>query len=452
MRATCFPAQLVIVLWVTLFFVAACGNSISTVPAIPAPPAAGGGTTPGFNGNEGASGSDEVRDKGQGYWFMIPDRKIRFCAKIDYAKFGITDETILDRLIRSSFKKWITYFEKKKAFRWAARLPFASELEPKDPNKKLTDCAGNEDVVFHFGTTNSRIENALAQPEHENAIALAIPSTTKNVPWRDNNVIWFSNPTRIRENVFRWTLRGTANDYAPIEAELIHEWGHSFNFEHIPGTIMDERLKETILSVIGYSESLRSGFYSQEPNMLEIRVDYLTRIDNTREFIVCESCENEVVSGYFTASTDSNRLNEILYFLTGQSNYYTESEIYNFHPPQAKLILKQNRSTADGGETPSFILQSDLKGTPVSYPIYARALDYNISFAVHGVKENSNDAIYIGTISDVSGGKSVPVVILRNRDKMSPLVIRLLDSRDPNFGPTLFIAESLPVTYSNLTR
>jgi len=237
--------------------VVACGGprqvfpgSLGSVEAWPAPNEGGGSSDVGSAGDNAGPDHDAA-------WFVGRDRAIDVCYEVA-PDFGVDQKNVAP-LISAIFKTWGYYIHQHKVY----ELEWPHLQLSTDHVSVREGCDRKADLAVYLGVENDLVKKYRKQFLNPTAFVQRL-SFEKLPPW-GKGFIWVAKQGAIRaEPVFpNWSKPGT------LSAILIHEIGHTYGNEHIPGTIM-----AADVSALLKTDNLQN----------------LINIDRCRELVPCLSC------------------------------------------------------------------------------------------------------------------------------------------------------------------
>jgi hypothetical protein len=217
-----------------------CGHDIaSSSSAVTA-------TEPAMMGDERGNGAEYIRADDGSAWFFDGSRKIRYCMTIA-PSFG-TDAGRAQNAIKSAFATWEKYLvakdriglKQKPGFRFATELVY------------LPSCDGTEDLSFKFGILDAESTSHLK--DLRTPVALAVRTAYDPKTRWGKGFVWLASQGSLGESTSPKTELGTVQtkplpDWKgsnSVEGIILHEVGHIFGNEHIPGTIMQEYIVHAV--------------------------------------------------------------------------------------------------------------------------------------------------------------------------------------------------------------
>lgn len=197
-------------------------------------------TKPVTMGDERGNGAEYIRADDGSAWFFDGSRKIRYCMAIA-PSFG-ADADRVHNAIKSAFATWEKYLvtkerigiDRKPGFRFATELAY------------LPTCDGTEDLSFKFGILDAESTSHLK--DLRTPVALAVRTAYDPKTRWGKGFVWLASQGSLGESMSPKSEQGSVQtkplpDWSgsySIEGILLHEVGHIFGNEHIPGTIMQE--------------------------------------------------------------------------------------------------------------------------------------------------------------------------------------------------------------------
>lgn len=243
------------VLLLALLTLTACSKAPTVTALTPAPEMApvpqlvGGGSDVG-------SGGDSLAKDHLAAWFVGKDKVIHACVETD-PTFGVTPEVAREHILKA-FAMWKAYIEERAVH---AMAPPAKQLSTEV--KLDSKCDGTADLTFYLGVENDAVAKARWQFHEPTAFVQRLSYDPAQALGR--GFIWVSRHEGIRKGFPDWNREGR------LLAILLHEIGHVFGNDHVPGTVMTD----------GINRLLESD-WSGEP---------LAKIDHCRELSPCLDCD-----------------------------------------------------------------------------------------------------------------------------------------------------------------
>lgn len=200
-------------------------------------------------GGVNGGGSDHLPPDFGAAWFLQgqPERIIRVCFEQDVTSFPLEQQVVKDKFSEAMLA-WEQYITSRK-------INDVDVDEETDPTllhlvtkfRFQTNCLDADLTVF-LGKTNPEIDQIRTQMFEPSAFAYRQKYDVE-MGW-GKGLIWISGVTDGR---FPWDK----NDYLNLYGILVHELGHVFGIEHIPGTIMKADFADEIFDF----EIDRGSFY-----------------------------------------------------------------------------------------------------------------------------------------------------------------------------------------------
>jgi hypothetical protein len=199
----------------------------------------------------GGHGLDSLRPDHGSAWFLQKGRAIKYCVEVS-DKFGV-DSGDLVTGINTAFREWTVYLHEKYG-------PIGRPINTQ--SQYVGTCKttkGTEDLSFYFGTTNPEVEEAMKLYDHPLAFA---HKTSYDLSGWGKGIIWATNTGSFdkKQNSPYWPA--ITNRYRMI----LHELGHVFGNEDLPGTIMDDQ--ELAGEILGWSPDM-----SPQPRLGKNNID-----------------------------------------------------------------------------------------------------------------------------------------------------------------------------------
>jgi hypothetical protein len=255
--------------WKSLLVAGCLFGSLASAQTVPTPPVKdqlgqGGAKGDGaMSGGYSGGGGDRLRGFSDGAaWFNGSNRKIRVCQDVasDFGK-SMTDTRAS---VEKAFGIWKDYLTKKKLYDGNhPALGFTLQLDFQNA------CDGSEDLKFYFGTRDESVEQGLKA--YVDPVAMAVRTEYHREQMWARGFVWVAK-TGEKNPVTNYPDWSGKNRLLGI---LLHELGHVFGCDHVPGTIMDEG----IVSMLSQSD---------------LSSPMLAQIDITRELYRCDSCAMKV--------------------------------------------------------------------------------------------------------------------------------------------------------------
>ena len=210
-------------------------------------------------GEERGNGAETFRDEDRSAWFVDPAKKIKTCYQVAPG-FGAADAR-LEAAIQGAFDIWRSYIKEKQIYSDGSGRPGPNADIQLKPN-----CDGSEDLQFKFGVIDPEVTSALAR--HKEPVAVSVRTQYDPAITWGKGFVWLAShaslPPMRGETYPNWNLAHT------IEGIILHEVGHIFGNSHVPGTIMDEEVTQTIIITVD-----------------DFRRQMLTQIDGYNELHIC---------------------------------------------------------------------------------------------------------------------------------------------------------------------
>jgi hypothetical protein len=190
-------------------------------------------------GPEGSGGADDYTPVSA--WFKTYDtsKSVKACFEVA-PDFGVKDWELAE-MVRSPFNLWGSYLEEKKLLEQipAHALKIATSLELN------SNCQGNEDLKFYFGTEDEKVKQAKAQYERPFGFAELNHRHERFQEDWSSGFIWIANSNSLfpQEGIPSWN--SSANS---LRALILHELGHVFGNGHVTGTVMTPDLAKYLIN------------------------------------------------------------------------------------------------------------------------------------------------------------------------------------------------------------
>jgi hypothetical protein len=174
-----------------------------------------------------SSGGDNTPGNIGAAWFL-GDEKVDYCIALSN-NFSVP-KSILKKRISESVLIWKKYYEDNVD-------KFINKTNHPNFNFNYNDsCVGSIDIKFLFGIETDEIQRLKKQ--FFNPFGFSTLKSYDPLTGRGNGVIWFADPAIAYPDSDPFGLNGM----------IIHELGHVFGNGHVPLTIMDEKIADSILS------------------------------------------------------------------------------------------------------------------------------------------------------------------------------------------------------------
>lgn len=207
------------------------------------------------NGTDVGSAGDNVPDEHLAAWFVAGHGPIRVCFEVA-PDFGVTRAEARAALVEA-LRLWGKYFE-----------PRRIALEPR---YAIDHCSADTELAVYFGVESARVKAAKGQFYNPTAFVHR-EKFDRDIP-RGKGFVWVAKQASIRAAPpFPDWRRG-----GRLLAVLLHELGHVYGSDHVPGTIMAAEISELLDSAWSETE--------------------LARIDHCRELAPCNYCQYRSAKG-----------------------------------------------------------------------------------------------------------------------------------------------------------
>lgn len=232
-------------------FLVGCVKQEITGPSGTKPSLSGSGTDVG-------SAGDNYPDERLAAWFVGEQSSVRACVEVA-PDFGAA-ETAARGAVKGAFLAWSNYIRSHRINQVRkASQRLSTQVE------WLSSCEGSPDIRFYLGVEPAEVKEARQGPYNPTAFTYRA-SFDRSRPW-GTGFIWVAKQGAIRAGFPDWRLEGR------LHAVLMHEIGHVYGNEHVPGTIMTAEI----------SELLQSDWNRWD----------LASVDHCRELAPCYGCKYE---------------------------------------------------------------------------------------------------------------------------------------------------------------
>lgn len=234
---------------------AACQNTVVeqklVTPSQPQPTTLPRGTDVGNAG-------ENFPDEHLAAWFVGDNGPVHACLEVA-PDFGVDKKTARQTL-RRAFDMWHDYIRSHDVHAEqdkSRRLILAVKIED--------ECRASTDIKFYFGIENPETQKARAQFINPTAFVQRL-SFDRQIP-RGKGIVWFARQGSVKASSGfpNWNREGR------LLAAVLHEIGHVYGNDHVPGTIMDANISDRL-----------EGNWSAEQ---------LASIDHCRELSPCRDCD-----------------------------------------------------------------------------------------------------------------------------------------------------------------
>lgn len=193
-------------------------------------------------GTDLGNGSDWIPETSRAHWFPKQGKTpVEYCIEVS-PTFG-KSAAELATLVDLTFGQWDSYIDEKKL---PSRFLSITALY-------VGECAENTPLRFYFGVEGEGVSEVL--PGYRKPFGIA-----KFNPQSKKGFVWIAESSRYEASLPDWTQDRF------LLTELLHEVGHIYGNEHVPGTVMREHLAyelpslpEKYLGQIDQNEELVPG-------------------------------------------------------------------------------------------------------------------------------------------------------------------------------------------------
>jgi hypothetical protein len=223
-------------------------------------------------GGVNGGGSDHLPPDFGAAWFLqgLPERTIRVCIEQDVTAFPL-DHQIVKAKFTEAMLAWEQYITTRKI----NDVEVDEEIDPVMLHlvtkfRFQTNCQ-DADLTLYLGKTTPEIDQIRSQMFDPSAFAYRQKYDVET-GW-GKGLIWLSGVTA--NGRFPWDK----NDYLNLYGILLHELGHVFGIEHIPGTIMAADFADDIADF----EIERGSFYWSFYRYSMTQLDQTDRLVQARD-------------------------------------------------------------------------------------------------------------------------------------------------------------------------
>jgi len=187
--------------------------------------------------------------------------------------FGV-DAPTLEKMITDAFKSWGDYIQIHRLL-GPSRISIMSTLDLR------SQCQGDEDLKFYFGTENPQVIEGEENFEHPYGFAEFTGNFDHgNQPLWGKGFVWILNLSDLPDELGRPGQRNWLTYQPSLAGLILHEVGHVFGNGHEDGTVMTVSIGQYI-----DADTKPAGY--QTPHSY---VPLYTTIDSQIELLECPSC------------------------------------------------------------------------------------------------------------------------------------------------------------------